>query len=135
MSGAGGALTRLLDPSATAAIVLGAHDWTDAGLGRAPSFLRSARHVVKYLYDPAGLGLDPGSCSIYSTTLAALASSWPGFGTCSISSCGSGEMTAGQSPTCSSITSAMGTRTIRAIFRCWCVGVAEVGVGNGHQGA
>jgi hypothetical protein len=50
---------RLLDPRATAAVVLGAHDWTDAGLGRAPSFLRSARGVVAYLYDPAGLGLDP----------------------------------------------------------------------------
>jgi hypothetical protein len=59
MSGEGAALTRLLDPASTAAVVLGAHDWTDAGLGRAPSFLRSARSVVAYLYDPAGLALDP----------------------------------------------------------------------------
>lgn len=50
---------RLLDPRSTAAVVLGAHDWTEAGLGRAPSFLRSARGVVAHLYDPAGFGLDP----------------------------------------------------------------------------
>src|SRR4051812_23681962 len=50
---------RPLDPRSTAAVVLGAHDWTEAGLGRAPSFLRSARGVVAYLYDSAGLGLDP----------------------------------------------------------------------------
>lgn len=49
---------RLLKPTSTAAVVLGAHDWTEAGLGRAPSFRRSARRVVAYLYDPAGLGLD-----------------------------------------------------------------------------
>src|SRR5438552_10415838 len=60
MSGAeAGASTRRLIPSSTAAVVLGAHDWTEAGLGRAPSFLRSARSIVRYLYDPAGLGLDP----------------------------------------------------------------------------
>jgi hypothetical protein len=59
MSGAGGTQRRLLDPQSTSAVLLGAHDWTDAGLKRAPSFLRSARHVVSYLYDPAGLGLDP----------------------------------------------------------------------------
>ena len=51
--------SRLLNPSSTAAVVLGAHDWSEAGLGRAPSFLRSARSIVRYLYDPAGLGLDP----------------------------------------------------------------------------
>jgi hypothetical protein len=51
--------SRLLSPSSTAAVVLGAHDWTEAGLGRAPSFLRSARRVVRYLYDSVGLGLDP----------------------------------------------------------------------------
>ena len=49
----------MLDPSSTAAVVLGAHDWTEAGLGSAPSFRRSARAIVAYLYDPAGLGLDP----------------------------------------------------------------------------
>ncbi len=59
MGGAGGTQTRLLSPSSTAAIILGAHDWTYAGLGRAPSFLRSARYVVRYRYDRAGLGLDP----------------------------------------------------------------------------
>jgi formylglycine-generating enzyme required for sulfatase activity len=50
---------RLLDPQSTAAVVLGAHDWTEAGLDRAPSFLRSARSFVRYLYDPRGLGIDP----------------------------------------------------------------------------
>lgn len=59
MSGTGTTRARLLNPTSTAAVVLGAHDWTEAGLGRAPSFLRSARHVVSYLYDHAGLGLDP----------------------------------------------------------------------------
>jgi hypothetical protein len=59
MSGGGVTPTRILNPASTAAVVLGAHDWTDAGLGRAPSFLRSARSVVAYLYDPAGLALDP----------------------------------------------------------------------------
>jgi tetratricopeptide (TPR) repeat protein len=38
---------------------LGAHDWTDAGLGRARSFVRSARRIVAHLYDSAGFGLDP----------------------------------------------------------------------------
>jgi tetratricopeptide (TPR) repeat protein len=28
-------------------------------MGRAPSFLRSARNIVRYLYNPAGLGLEP----------------------------------------------------------------------------
>ncbi|MEN0073068.1 MAG: tetratricopeptide repeat protein [Paracraurococcus sp.] len=50
---------RLLDREATAAILFGAHDWTEAGLGRAPSFLRSAKGVLGYLIDSAGLGLDP----------------------------------------------------------------------------
>src|SRR5215204_724415 len=56
-----GRTPRLLNPRSTAAVVLGAHDWAEAGLGRAPSFLRSARGVVAYLYlyDQAGLGLDP----------------------------------------------------------------------------
>jgi hypothetical protein len=60
MSGAGVAAgPRLLNPQTTAAVVLGAHEWTAAGLVRAPSFLRSARGIVAYLYNPAGLGLDP----------------------------------------------------------------------------
>src|SRR3712207_2293772 len=60
MSGAGIApKPRLLDPRSTAAIVFGAHDWTEAGLGRAPSFLRSAKGLLGYLIDSAGLGLDP----------------------------------------------------------------------------
>jgi hypothetical protein len=59
MSAAGETRPRLLNPSSTAAVVLGAHDWAEAGLGRAPSFLRSARRVVAYLYDPGGLRLDP----------------------------------------------------------------------------
>jgi formylglycine-generating enzyme required for sulfatase activity len=40
-------------------VVLGAHDWTEAGLERAPSFLRSARSFVRYLYDSRGFGIDP----------------------------------------------------------------------------
>jgi hypothetical protein len=47
--------SRFLDPRNTAAVVLGAHDWTQAGMSRAPSFLRSAKGVVRYLTD---LGLD-----------------------------------------------------------------------------
>jgi Divergent polysaccharide deacetylase/Caspase domain len=59
MGEAGLAGSRLLNPGATAAIVLGAHDWTSVGLTRAPSFLRSARRIVAYLYDPSGLAVDP----------------------------------------------------------------------------
>jgi uncharacterized caspase-like protein len=59
----GGAKTapgpRFLDPRYTAAVVFGAHDWTEAGMSRAPSFLRSAKGIVAYLNDSAGLGLDP----------------------------------------------------------------------------
>jgi len=51
--------TRLLDPQSTAAVILGASDWTEAGLGRAPSFLRSAGGILAHLLDSAGLGLDP----------------------------------------------------------------------------
>jgi hypothetical protein len=50
---------RLLDPNSTAAVILGAHEWTGAGLGRSPSFLRSAKGILGYLLDSAGLGLDP----------------------------------------------------------------------------
>jgi hypothetical protein len=50
---------KILIPKFTAAVVLGAHDWSDAGLARAPSFLRSAKGVVQYLIDSAGLSLDP----------------------------------------------------------------------------
>lgn len=49
----------ILLPGSTAAVVLGAHDWTDAGMTRAPSFLRSAKGIVQYLLDSAGLKLDP----------------------------------------------------------------------------
>jgi uncharacterized protein RhaS with RHS repeats len=59
MIDAGATRPQLLNPSSTAAVVLGAHDWTEAGLGRAPSFLRSAKRIVAYLYDSGGLGLDP----------------------------------------------------------------------------
>ena len=48
---------RLLDPQSTAAVVFGAHDWTSAGLGRAPSFRRSAKGIVDYLCGNSGLGL------------------------------------------------------------------------------
>jgi uncharacterized caspase-like protein len=51
--------SQILIPGFTAAVVLGAHDWTEAGMTRAPSFLRSAKGVVQYLLDSAGLGLDP----------------------------------------------------------------------------
>src|ERR1700688_4252920 len=59
MSGTSTTPARLLNPMSTAAVVLGAHDWSEAGLRRAPSFRRSARHVVRYLYSREGLGLDP----------------------------------------------------------------------------
>jgi tetratricopeptide (TPR) repeat protein len=59
LTGSGAVRPRLLNPTSTAAVVLGAHDWTEAGMGRAPSFLRSARRIVAYLYDPSGLALDP----------------------------------------------------------------------------
>lgn len=49
----------LLAPHATAAVVLGASDWRQAGLGEAPSFRRSAKGVVAWLYDRGGLGLAP----------------------------------------------------------------------------
>jgi serine/threonine protein kinase len=50
---------RLLDPRSTAAVLLGASDWTDAGLGSAPSFGRSAKELLNYLTHASGLGLDP----------------------------------------------------------------------------
>ncbi len=50
---------RFLAPQSTAAVILGSHDWTGAGLGRAPAFLRAAKEFVRYLIDSAGLGLDP----------------------------------------------------------------------------
>ena len=53
------AAPRLLDPGSTAAVLLGASDWTEAGLGRAPSFRRSAKGVFSYLIGSEGLGLDP----------------------------------------------------------------------------
>jgi hypothetical protein len=53
-------MTRLCDPTSTIAIVLGAHDWTRAGLTRARSFRRSASRWVGYLLNqpPNGLGID-----------------------------------------------------------------------------
>ena len=54
-----GAPARLLDPGSTAAVLLGASDWTEAGLGRAPSFRRSAKGVLNCLIGTGGLGLDP----------------------------------------------------------------------------
>jgi hypothetical protein len=53
------AAARLLSPTATAAIVFGAHDWTEAGLGVSPSFRQSAKGVSQFLTDSEGLGLDP----------------------------------------------------------------------------
>ena len=50
---------RLLDPGTTAAILFGASDWTESGLGLAPAFRRSGKGFLRYLLDPAGLGLDP----------------------------------------------------------------------------
>jgi uncharacterized caspase-like protein len=50
--------SRFIDPRYTAAVIFGAHDWTEAGMSRAPSFLLSAKGVVAYLIDSAGLGLD-----------------------------------------------------------------------------
>jgi hypothetical protein len=54
-------MPRLLDPTSTVAIILGASDWTSAGLGSAPSFKRSATDYHSYLLSPAphGLGLQP----------------------------------------------------------------------------
>lgn len=53
-----GSAPRLLDPGATAAVLLGASDWTEAGLGRAPSFRRSSKGVLNCLIGAGGLGLD-----------------------------------------------------------------------------
>src|SRR5437867_4334765 len=49
----------LLNPNSTAAVVFGASEWPEAGMDSAPSFLGSAAQVLSYLYDSAGLGLDP----------------------------------------------------------------------------
>lgn len=56
-------MSRLLDPTRTIAVILGAHDWTRAGLPKAPSFRRSAAHFQRYLTTraPLGLGLEPDS--------------------------------------------------------------------------
>src|SRR5690242_7238004 len=53
------AVRRLLEPEATAAVLLGASDWKEAGLGSAPSFRRSSKGILDYLIDSAGLDLDP----------------------------------------------------------------------------
>jgi hypothetical protein len=54
-------MSRLLKSSATMAVILGAQDWSLAGLGKAPSFRRSAAYFHKYLLmpPPEGLGLEP----------------------------------------------------------------------------
>lgn len=54
-------MARLLDPQRSVAIILGAHDWTRAGMATAPSFRRSAAHFHAYLVrqPPQGLGLEP----------------------------------------------------------------------------
>jgi TPR repeat protein len=54
-------MPRLLDPSGTLAIILGAHDWSKAGLSNAPSFRRSAAQFHRYLLNlsPHGLELEP----------------------------------------------------------------------------
>ena len=49
-------MTRLLNPTGTVAIVLGAYDWTKAGLVSAPSFRRSAAQLHRYLLTPAPHG-------------------------------------------------------------------------------
>lgn len=50
---------RLLEADTTAAVILGASDWRDIGLGLAPSFRRSVRGIQRYLFDHNGLSLDP----------------------------------------------------------------------------
>jgi hypothetical protein len=54
-------MPRLLEPTSTVAVILGAYDWTGAGLPRAPSFRRSAAQCHRYLTTPPphGLGLQP----------------------------------------------------------------------------
>jgi hypothetical protein len=54
-------MVRLLDTQKSVAIILGAHDWTKAGLASAPSFRRSAAHFHAWLIrqSPQGLGLEP----------------------------------------------------------------------------
>jgi hypothetical protein len=54
-------MARLLDPQHSLAVILGAHDWSRAGLGIAPSFRRSAAHFHAWLLrrPPDGLGLEP----------------------------------------------------------------------------
>src|SRR5271170_1876737 len=54
-------MARLLEADTTIAVILGARDWTKAGLPEAPSFLRSATQLHSYLtaVAPRGLGLQP----------------------------------------------------------------------------
>jgi hypothetical protein len=54
-------MPRLLNPTGTVAIILGAYDWTKSGLVSAPSFRRSAAQLHRYLLTlaPYGLGLQP----------------------------------------------------------------------------
>ena len=51
-------MPRLLDPSGTLAIILGAHDWSKAGLSSAPSFRRSAAQFHRCLLNPSPRGLE-----------------------------------------------------------------------------
>jgi hypothetical protein len=64
----------LLDSETTIAVILGASDWSRAGLGKAKSFLKSAAYVQQYLLRnrPDGLGLDPDLVlSLFDDTAAA----------------------------------------------------------------
>ncbi|MFM0451676.1 caspase family protein [Paraburkholderia nemoris] len=54
-------MAKMLDSETTVAVILGASDWSKAGLGKAKSFLRSAAYFNIYLTRsfPEGLGLNP----------------------------------------------------------------------------
>jgi len=54
-------MAKLLDSETTVAVILGASDWSKAGLGKARSFHRSAAYFNTYLTRnyPEGLGLAP----------------------------------------------------------------------------
>jgi hypothetical protein len=54
-------MIRLLEPTGTVAIILGASDWTKAGQSREQSYARSAGHFKRYMISdpPHGLGIEP----------------------------------------------------------------------------
>ncbi|MCG8295275.1 caspase family protein [Pseudomonas entomophila] len=54
-------MANLLESETTIAIILGASDWTRAGLGKARSFHKSAAYLLQYLLcnRPSGLALNP----------------------------------------------------------------------------